>query len=190
MTSHLLSSPPPAPPSQRPSSTATPLPSSYVDKTATSLSVPVAGEPPTYSPSADVPAYSVAPAPSERTLAVTARARRRTYTGVFVRSNSLITVALRGQDEYALSPSYGRGGMISGDVGLRCTQGVQAVFVKVRTAASLYVLSSLSFFLSLSLHLPSAFLTSVDYALVVGGPSTLGHPRGRKLRDTVLQCFV
>ena len=162
MTSHLLSSPPPAPPSQRPSSTATiPLPSSYVDKTATSLSVPVAGEPPTYSPSADVPAYSVAPAPSERTLAVTARARRRTYTGVFVRSNSLITVALRGQDEYALSPSYGRGSMISGDVGLRCTQGVQAVFVKVRTAASPYVLSSLSFFLSLSLSPPSLRISDV-----------------------------
>lgn len=153
MSSHLLSLPPPAaPPSQRPSSTATiPLPSSYLDKTATSLSVSVAGEPPTYSPSADVPAYSVAPAPSERTLAVTARARRRTYTGVFVRSNSLITVALRGQDEHASSPSYGRGGTISGDVGLNCTQGAQAVFVKVRTAASPYILSSLS----LSFPLPT-----------------------------------
>ena len=147
MTSHLLSLPPPTPPSQQPATV--PLLSSYLNKTATSLSLSVASEPPTYSPSADVPSYSVAPGPSERTLAVTARARRRTYTGVFVRSNSLITIALRGQDEHASSPSYGRCGTISGDVGLNCTQGVQAVFVKVRAVASPYILSS-----SLSTPLP------------------------------------
>ena len=147
MTSHLLSLPPPTPPSQQPATI--PLLSSYLDKTATSVSLSVAGEPPTYFPSADVPSYSVAPGPTERTLAVTARARRRTYTGVFVRSNSLITIALRGQDEHASSPSYGRCGTISGDVGLSCTQGVQAVVLKVRTATSPYILSSLSLSISL-----------------------------------------
>ena len=95
-------------------------------------------------------------------------------------------MALRGQDEDASSPSYGRGGTISGDVGLNCTQGVQAIFIKVRTAASPYILSSVY----PSPSLPSAFLTSVNYALLVGGPSTLSQPRGRKLRDAVLQCLV
>jgi hypothetical protein len=135
-------------PSEQPSSIASP--SSYLDKTAPmSPSLSVVGEPPTYSPSADVPPYSVAPGSSERTLAATARTRRRTHTGVFLRSNSLITIALRGQDEHASSPTYGRGGTISGDVGLNCTQGVQAVFIKVRTAASPYIPSPPSVYPSL-----------------------------------------
>ena len=138
---HLLLLPPPVPSQQLSAA----QPSSYLDKTATSPSVSVVGEPPTYSPSADVPAYTVAPGSSERTLAVTARARRRTHTGVFLRSNRLITIALRGQDEEASSPIYGRGGTISGDVGLSCTQGVQAVFIKVRTAASPFPLCPLHF---------------------------------------------
>jgi hypothetical protein len=53
---------------------------------------------------------------------------------VFVRSNSLITIALRGQDEDAPLPSYGRNGKISGDIGLRCSQDVQSLCVVVRTA--------------------------------------------------------
>jgi hypothetical protein len=89
-------------------------------------------EPPTYTPSAAVPAYSVSPRPSERTLAATARSRRRTPTGVLVRSNSLITLALREQEPDASMPSYGRHGVISGDIGLSCTQGVQSVYIKVR----------------------------------------------------------
>jgi hypothetical protein len=93
-------------------------------------------EPPTYTPSAAVPAYSVSPRPSERTLAATARSRRRTPTGVLVRSNSLITLALREQEPDASMPSYGRHGVISGDIGLSCTQGVQSVYIKVRGVSS------------------------------------------------------
>ena len=89
-------------------------------------------EPPTYSPSAAVPPYSVAPRPSERTLVATARARRRAPTGVLVRSNSLISVALRGQEEDAQMPSYGRHSVICGDIGLSCTNGVQSVYIRVR----------------------------------------------------------
>jgi hypothetical protein len=111
MTSH----PPLLPPSRRPS---------CVHKMSL--------EPPTYSPSAAVPAYSVIPGPSERILAATACSRRRTPTGVFLRSNSLITLALRDQDPDASMPSYGRHGVISGDIGLSCTQGVQSVYIKVR----------------------------------------------------------
>ncbi|KAI9508746.1 hypothetical protein F5148DRAFT_842205 [Russula earlei] len=92
---------------------------------------PMLQPPPTYSPSADVPSYSVAPGPSERTLAATARSRRRTPSGVFVRSNNLISIALRGQEEDTELPSYGRHGMICGDVGLSCTQGIQSVYIKV-----------------------------------------------------------
>ena len=92
-------------------------------------------EPPTYTPSAAVPAYSVVPGPSERILAATARLRRRAPTGVFVRKNSFITVALREQEPHALMPSYGRHGLICGDIGLNCAQGVQSVFVRVRTLA-------------------------------------------------------
>lgn len=89
-------------------------------------------EPPTYTPSDAVPAYSVIPGPSERILAATARLRRRTPTGIFVRSNSLITIALREQEEDAEMPLYGRLGTICGDIALNCTNGVQAVYVKVR----------------------------------------------------------
>jgi hypothetical protein len=52
---------------------------------------------------------------------------------VFVRSNSLITIALRGQDEDAPLPSYGRNGKITGDIGLRCSQDVQSLCIVVRT---------------------------------------------------------
>jgi hypothetical protein len=89
-------------------------------------------EPPTYTPSAAVPAYSVTPRPSERILAATACLRRRPPTGVFVRSNRLITLALRDQEPDALMPSYGRQGLISGDIGLSSTRGVQSVYIKVR----------------------------------------------------------
>ena len=88
--------------------------------------------PPNYSPSAAVPAYSVVPRPSERILAATARLRRRAPTGVYVRSNNLITVALREQEQDASMPLYGRHGIIWGDIALSCTTGVQAVYIKVR----------------------------------------------------------
>jgi hypothetical protein len=94
----------------------------------------MAVEPPTYSPSAAVPPYSVSPAPSERTLAVTARSWRRTPTGVFKRSNSLLTIALRDQEANAVQPSYSRGSTVWGDVALSCTQGVQSVSIKVSAA--------------------------------------------------------
>ncbi|KAI0304315.1 hypothetical protein B0F90DRAFT_1809172 [Multifurca ochricompacta] len=88
-------------------------------------------EPPTYSPSAAVPPYSIAPGPSERTLAATARSRRRTPTGVLTRSNRFIAVALRGQEENAMQPSYGHNSVVSGDIGLSCTQGVHSVCVNL-----------------------------------------------------------
>ena len=93
-------------------------------------------EPPTYTPSAAVPAYSVMPRPSERILAATGRSRRRMPTGVFKRSSNLITVALREQEPDASMPSYGRHGVICGDIGLSCTQGVQSVYIKVRISFS------------------------------------------------------
>lgn len=100
-------------------------------------------EPPTYTPSAAVPTYSVIPRPSERILAATAaRPRRRTPTGIFVRSNKLITLALREQDPDACLPSYGRHGVISGDIALSCTQGVQSVYIKVRVGC---IVSSLEY---------------------------------------------
>jgi hypothetical protein len=89
-------------------------------------------EPPTYTPSAAVPAYSVVPRPTERILAATTRSRRRAPTGTLVRSNGLITIALREQEQYAQMPSYGQHGAIYGDIGLSCTHGVQSVYVKVR----------------------------------------------------------
>lgn len=88
-------------------------------------------DPPIYTPSATVPTYSVIPRPSERILAATACPRRRTPTGVFLRSNKLITLALRDQEPDASMPSYGRHGIISGDIGLSCTQGVQSVYIKL-----------------------------------------------------------
>ncbi|KAF8271979.1 hypothetical protein EI94DRAFT_1770120 [Lactarius quietus] len=84
-----------------------------------------------YSPSAAVPPYSASPGHLERTLAVSARSWRRTPTGVFNRSNNLITIALRDQEVNAALPSYGRSSTVWGDIALSCTQGVQSVSIKV-----------------------------------------------------------
>ncbi|KAI0248603.1 hypothetical protein BJV78DRAFT_1131125 [Lactifluus subvellereus] len=88
-------------------------------------------DPPAYSPSAAAPTYSVSPGPSEQILAATARSRRPRPTGVFVRSNSLITIALRDQEEDAAQPSYGRNNAVGGDISLSCTQGVHSVHIRV-----------------------------------------------------------
>ena len=98
-------------------------------------------EPPTYFPSAAVPPYSLSPGPSERTLAVSARSWRRTPTGVFNRRNSLITIALRDQEENAVQPSYGRSSTVWGDVALGCTQGVQSVSIRVSATSRLLAVS-------------------------------------------------
>ena len=95
-------------------------------------------EPPTYSPSAAVPTYSESPGPSERTLAVSARSWRRTPTGTWIRSNNLITIAIRGQEENALQPSFSRGSTVWGDIALGCTLGVQSISIKVRVVSRLY----------------------------------------------------
>jgi hypothetical protein len=113
-------------------------------------------EPPTYTPSAAVPTYSVIPRPSERILAATACPRRRTPTGVFLRTNNLVTLALREQDPNASMPSYGRQGVISGDIALSYTQGVQSVYLKVRG-------HPFFFFCLLSTVLFSIFSLRVDY---------------------------
>jgi hypothetical protein len=102
-------------------------------------------DPPTYSPSAAVPPYSPSPRPSERLLEATARTRRSRPRGIFVRSNALITIALRGQEEDAVLPAYGRNHTVSGDIGLSCTQGVYSVSIKVKPF-SLLVLALISYF--------------------------------------------
>jgi hypothetical protein len=135
-------------------------------------------EPPTYTPSDAVPAYSVSPRPTERILAATARSRRRTPTGVFVRSNSLITLALREQEEDASMPSYGRQGVISGDIGLSCTQGVQAVYIKVRV-------SSNSFF-----FLPEPTIFCICILFSAGGQITFGKSGWSNGGPDVLLRFV
>jgi hypothetical protein len=96
---------------------------------------------PTYTPSAAVPAYSVVPRPTERILAATTRLRRRAPMGILVRSNGLITIALREQEQYAQMPSYDQHCAIYGDIGLSCTHGVQSVYVKVCACPQLSLLS-------------------------------------------------
>ena len=158
--------PPPPPELLLSTATTVPLPPSYSPghKMATVITpVSDASEPPTYSPSPAAPAYAIEPGPSERTLAATARAHRMSRTGVFMRSNSLITIALRGQQEDATLPSYGRNAKIAGDVGLSCTQGVQSVDVVVRIAPSLSP--------------PPNLLAAIDCALLAGGPVELSQPR-------------
>ncbi len=132
-------------------------------------------EPPTYSPSAAVPSYSVSPGPSERTLAVSARSRRRTPTGVFTRSNKLITIALRDQEENATQPSYGRNSTICGDIGLSCTQGVQSVSIKVSAASRRAVCRT---------------LVSWPCLLLGGGTIAPSRPAWRKRRYYVRQHVI
>lgn len=135
-------------------------------------------EPPTYSPSATVPPYSVSPGPEERTLAVSARSRRRTPTGVFTRSNKLITVALRDQEQNAVQPSYTRNSTVCGDIGLSCTHGVQSVSVKVSAATR-----------PCPEHLSHGPMSS----LLGGGTIALGRPVRRTcryfVRQHVLSCW-
>lgn len=142
-----LLSPPPHPSLLSAAAIPLPLPSAYEDDMMASPPVPSSAslsEPPTYSPSAAVPPYSDMPGPSERTLAVAARSCRRMPLGVFVRSNGLVTVALRGQDEHARAPSYGRHGRICGDISLSCTQGVQSIYITVCATATSYLYISVS----------------------------------------------
>jgi hypothetical protein len=87
--------------------------------------------PPTYSPSVTAPPYSPSPGPLEQMLAATARSGRSRPTGILVRSNKLINIALRGQEEDAAVPTYGRNNTVIGDIGLSCTQGVHSVSIEV-----------------------------------------------------------
>lgn len=131
-------------------------------------------EPPTYSPSAAVPTYSESPGPSERTLAVSARSWRRTPTGIWIRSNNLITIALRGQEENAVQPSFSRGSTVWGDIALGCTLGVQSISIKVSATSRSY-----------------AGLLTVSY---LGGRTiATGRPAWRKrkylVRQHVISCW-
>ena len=85
--------------------------------------------PPAYPQS---PPYSLDPHPDETQLARTSiRTRRSRPTGIFTTSKNGIVLALRGQEDGASIPSYGRNSTISGDIGLENTEDVVAVSVKV-----------------------------------------------------------
>jgi hypothetical protein len=91
--------------------------------------------PPQYSPSTTAPEYSVEPGPSEQRLALAVRSRPAPR-GIVRRSHSGITVALRDQDESAEHPTYGRRGMVAGDVELANAQNVTSVTAMVRFHSS------------------------------------------------------
>lgn len=93
--------------------------------------------PPAYPQS---PPYSLDPHPDETQLARTSiRTRRSRPTGIFTTSKNGIVLALRGQEDGASIPSYGRNSTISGDIGLESTEDVVAVSVKLQGVLDLTV---------------------------------------------------
>ncbi|KAI0064151.1 hypothetical protein BV25DRAFT_1823719 [Artomyces pyxidatus] len=96
-------------------------------------------EPPCYSPSEEAPCYSVDPGPNEQLLASTSRLRRPPPTGIFTCSSNSIAIALREQEDSAVYPTYGRHGLLSGNVGLQCTEDVRSVSLKIMGRLALTV---------------------------------------------------
>ncbi|KAI0040044.1 hypothetical protein FA95DRAFT_1503395 [Auriscalpium vulgare] len=100
-----------------------PLPEAFEEK--------LAHAPPIYTPSVEAPSYSLAPGPNEQLLAATSRLNRPPPSGVFTRSSTTIALALRQQEEDADFPTYGCNGLMSGEIDLKCTQGIHSVQFRV-----------------------------------------------------------
>ena len=87
---------------------------------------------PSYSPSSAAPRYSPEPLEDEYRLDFVARQRNEsTATGTFVKKSGPITVVLSGQEDGVALPTYGRNGMIRGEILLDEETTVHSVTVKV-----------------------------------------------------------
>jgi hypothetical protein len=84
------------------------------------------------------PTYSYEPHADEETVAMTPRAGVTSPIGHFTRQWPQATLILRDQDPQLRLPTYGRGGRIIGELGLKNPDKVDRVTVKVRAMFAFY----------------------------------------------------
>ncbi|EAU91767.2 hypothetical protein CC1G_04535 [Coprinopsis cinerea okayama7 len=83
-------------------------------------------------PAGDPPAYTSSPLADERTVAHNPRpGSSRNQTGQYVKTWKQATLILKDQDENARFPVYSRGGLVDGEIGLTCPEGIIEVSAKL-----------------------------------------------------------
>ena len=80
------------------------------------------------------PCYSVQPREDEEVVAFTPRMYNNVPQGTFIRRWPQATLILKDQEEGARLPTYGRNGRIIGELGLKNTEKIIKVTVKVRSS--------------------------------------------------------
>ena len=83
-------------------------------------------------PYIDAPTYSAEPSIDERVLERTQTFERTVPTGTYTCSNEHFQLTLREQQSNAKLPSYGRHGLIKGDLSLKDLDEIVSVDIKVR----------------------------------------------------------
>ncbi|KAF9565543.1 hypothetical protein CPC08DRAFT_168196 [Agrocybe pediades] len=88
------------------------------------------------------PTYSTAPSDGEETVAFTPRAGATNPTGTFKRDWPQATLILKDQEEGTRLPTYGRGGRVIGELGVKNLETVSRVTVKLFGQMNLSVADS------------------------------------------------
>ncbi|KAH7909825.1 hypothetical protein BJ138DRAFT_184077 [Hygrophoropsis aurantiaca] len=86
---------------------------------------------PSYTPSPPSPFYSTELLPGETTIVESRRARSEPRVGTFRRITDTITLLLRDQYPGSIEPSYGRNGLIRGQLTLRSSNDVAHISLKL-----------------------------------------------------------
>lgn len=90
---------------------------------------------PLYSLPACAPSYSSIPQNDEETIEYNPRHGRSTNSSTFIRRWHQVDLILKGQEEEARLPCYGRGGVIDGELGISSPEKIFEVTVKVRISS-------------------------------------------------------
>lgn len=83
----------------------------------------------------DAPAYSSEAALDERTLDRTLLCYRPIPTGIYSQADGNLSLTLKEQVDGTKMPSYGRHGLVKGDIMLNRPQGIVAIKLKVTFTA-------------------------------------------------------
>lgn len=87
---------------------------------------------PPYTPSLPSPSYSSDLLSGEQTVDYGRRPSPQHLTGVYRRITDAFTMILRDQRPGSVHPTYGRGGVVRGDLILKSTDDLTSVTLKVR----------------------------------------------------------
>ncbi|KAH7927815.1 hypothetical protein BV22DRAFT_1118028 [Leucogyrophana mollusca] len=98
--------------------------------------------PPLYTPSPPSPSYSTELLPGEVTVVESRRTSSQPRTGVFRRITDNVTLALRDQLPGNVQPSYGRNGLMRGQLTLRGSEDLVSVSLKLEGQLSVQIAGS------------------------------------------------